>query len=427
MSLVARRASWGFVDQVLSSVSNFALSAFVAATVSAPAFGAFTVVYGIYNFALGFSGGLASVPLVVRYSAAGRDAFGRACRASVGTALVVGILAGMVCFAAAPFTTAAVAGPLRALGATLPGLLLQDAWRYSFVADARPARAAANDTLWIVLQLIGIGALLVVNDVSALTMVLVWGGSGTVAALIGCWQARALPQPRHVVGWLRHQRAITWRYAAEAVVHRSGTWLVLALVGAVAGLRAVGGLRGAMLLLAGPLNLLFMGASFAFLSEGVRLLHRSPGRFEPAIRVLTAAGTTIAGAWCLLVLVLAEPIGSRVLGATWPQAKPLILPLIIMMVALGALVGPAQGMLALGAARRSLFTQLAGLTLQLPLVVAAAAADGAPGAALAFSFSDVVLALVAWLQFTRALTERIGPRSLSAQDPATPPTLAGRR
>src|SRR5690348_3815297 len=90
VSGATRRVSWGFLDQVLSSGSNFALGAYVAATVSATAFGAFTVVYAIYGVCVGVSGGLASIPLVVRYSATASPRFRAATRASVGTALVVG-------------------------------------------------------------------------------------------------------------------------------------------------------------------------------------------------------------------------------------------------------------------------------------------------------------------------------------------------
>jgi O-antigen/teichoic acid export membrane protein len=408
---------------VLSSGSNFALSAFVAATVSAGGFGAFTVVYGVYNLVVGFSGGLASVPLVVRYSAAAPARFRAASRASVGAALVVGTLAGIVCLAAAPFTTPAVAGPLRALGVTLPGLLVQDAWRYSFVTGGRPAKAAANDSLWIVLQLLAIGALLAVGKVSALSMVLAWGGSGCAAALFGCWQAQAAPAPRQVFAWLQEQRTLTWRYAAEAVVHRSGSWVALALVGAVAGLRAVGALRGALLLLAGPLNLLLMGATFVFVSEGVRLLHRSPGQLPRAVRTQSAAAIGIAIAWCIVVLVLPDAVGSRVLGATWQQAKSLLPLLVVFIVALAACVGPTQGMLALGAAKRSLFTQVVGLAVQLPSMAVAAALAGARGAAIAAALTMVFRTVLAWAQYRQALTEPAASTDVVAADQALPEAM----
>jgi O-antigen/teichoic acid export membrane protein len=402
---VGRRASWGFLDQVLSSASNFALSAFVAATISAAGFGAFTLVYAVYGVFLGLSGGFASIPLVVRFSAAAPTQFRAATRASAGAALAVGTAGGVLCLAVAPFTAPAIADPLRALGVMLPGLLVQDTWRYSFVTGGRPVRAAANDGLWIVLQLVGIAALLAADAVSALSMVLVWGGSATAAALLGCRQARVIPAPRLALGWLREQRALTFRYAAEALVHRSGWWLALGLVGAVAGLRVVGALRGAYLLLGGPLNLLFTGATFVFVAEGVRLLHRSPAKLPEATRGLSAAATVITLAWCILVLLLPGAIGSRLLGSTWPQAEPVLPVLTLLVLALAASMGPTQGMLALGAAKRSLFTQVAGLGVELPSMPAAAVVAGARGAALATGLTAVFRTVLAWVQFRRALRD----------------------
>src|SRR3954452_10525059 len=92
-----RRAGWGFLDQALSSVSNFALSAFVAATVSATEVGSFTIAYAVYGVWAGVSGGLTSIPLTIRYSAAPPEQSRRATRAAVGAALVIGTVGGLFC------------------------------------------------------------------------------------------------------------------------------------------------------------------------------------------------------------------------------------------------------------------------------------------------------------------------------------------
>lgn len=417
MSGAVRRVSWGFCDQVLSSGSNFALSAFVAATVSATDFGAFTVVYAVYGVCVGVSAGLTSIPLVVRYSAAPQARFETASRASVGTALCVGTVAGVVCLGVSVFTTASVQGPLRMLGVTLPGLLTQDAWRYSFVTRGQPAKAAVNDGLWIVLQLLGIAILLGLGAVSALSMVLVWGLSASAAAALGCWQGQAAPAPRQLLTWLAEQRSFNLRYALEAVIHRSGPWLSLALVGAVAGLQVVGAVRGAMLVLGGPLNLLFIGATFVLVSEGVRLVHHTPARLPTAMRRVSAGTTVTAVVWCLFVLALPDTVGAHVLGATWHEAKPLLPLLFVFVVALASSMGPTQGMLALGSAKRSLFTQLAGLGVDVPMMTAGAFFAGARGAVLATCLSAVFRTSLAWVQFHRALREPIASIGLESGEP----------
>ena len=65
---VARRFGWGLADQAMSSVSNAAVSFYVARELGATQFGAFSLAYVTYAFALNASRGLATDPLVVRYS-----------------------------------------------------------------------------------------------------------------------------------------------------------------------------------------------------------------------------------------------------------------------------------------------------------------------------------------------------------------------
>src|SRR4051812_8000893 len=86
------RAGWGGIDQALSSLTNFGLSVFVAATVSAEQFGTFALTFGAYSAILGVSAGLTSIPLTVRFSAAAGSRLAQAQRASLGAALGLGLL-----------------------------------------------------------------------------------------------------------------------------------------------------------------------------------------------------------------------------------------------------------------------------------------------------------------------------------------------
>ena len=64
----ARRLGWGVADQAVSSLTNFAVSIYVVRTLGAAQFGAFSLAYVTYSFALSASRGLATDPLVVRFS-----------------------------------------------------------------------------------------------------------------------------------------------------------------------------------------------------------------------------------------------------------------------------------------------------------------------------------------------------------------------
>src|ERR1700729_3267451 len=67
---VGRRLSWGVADQAGSSLTNFAGSIYVARGLGATQLGAFSLAYVTYGFMLNASRGLATDPLLVRFSGA---------------------------------------------------------------------------------------------------------------------------------------------------------------------------------------------------------------------------------------------------------------------------------------------------------------------------------------------------------------------
>ena len=89
-----RRLGWGAADQGMSSLTNFLLSVYVARTLGAVAFGAFSLAYVTYAFALNASRGLCTDPFVVRFSGTYLPTWRRAVARCTGTALIVGLVTG---------------------------------------------------------------------------------------------------------------------------------------------------------------------------------------------------------------------------------------------------------------------------------------------------------------------------------------------
>src|SRR2546421_1527573 len=230
-SVLGRRAGWGFIDQALSSLTNFGLSIFVAATVSAHQFGTFALIFGAYSAILGVSAGLTSIPLTVRFSAAVGDRLAQAERASLGAALGLGLLGSVGFYVAALIVGGSGAGALVAMGVVLPGLLTQDTWRYVFMARRRPILAAANDGCWALLQIVGLGSLLLFAHVSVPSLLLVWGGAATAAAMIAVWQAGARPALLRGPRWVKTHWDLASRYAIETSAIRVGPFLMMVGVG----------------------------------------------------------------------------------------------------------------------------------------------------------------------------------------------------
>ena len=90
----ARRFSWGLADQTVSSLTNAALSLYIARDLGATAFGAFSLAYVTYSFVLNASRGLATDPLLVRFSRAEHPVWRRAVPAARRRRLV-GVVMGI--------------------------------------------------------------------------------------------------------------------------------------------------------------------------------------------------------------------------------------------------------------------------------------------------------------------------------------------
>ena len=152
----ARRLGWGVADQGISSLSNFALGLFVARSFGASNFGAFTLAFITYTVVINAARGLATDPLLVRFSGDLIRRWRRATSAATGTALVVGVAAGVVCIVAGLLLPDPVGPAFVALGIGLPGLALQDSWRFAFFARGRGSSAFINDLFWSVLLVLAL-------------------------------------------------------------------------------------------------------------------------------------------------------------------------------------------------------------------------------------------------------------------------------
>src|SRR5690348_15878038 len=259
-SHAVRRLGWGVADQIVSSLTNFAVSIYVVHALGAVQFGAFSLAYVTYSFALNASRGLATDPLMVRFSGANLPTWRRAVANCTGTALVVGMVTGACALAAAAVLSGTARLAFLALGLTLPGLLLQDSWRYAFFAIGRGSQAFINDTVWTLALVPPMLYLRFTHQSTVFVFVLAWGLAATVAACAGPIQARLMPRPTSAWEWVSRHRDLGPRYRAENTANSGSAQLRIYGVGVIAGLAAVGYVQAAGLLM-GPFLVVFMGIS----------------------------------------------------------------------------------------------------------------------------------------------------------------------
>src|SRR5438093_10629186 len=94
--LLGRRAAWGLVDQAISSLTNFALTIFVAHSVSPTQFGGFALALSIYFLVAWIGQGVASGPLVVPYTSLSTAELTPSAGRARGTPLSFGLVPGSV-------------------------------------------------------------------------------------------------------------------------------------------------------------------------------------------------------------------------------------------------------------------------------------------------------------------------------------------
>ncbi|WP_329124862.1 hypothetical protein [Streptomyces sp. NBC_01465] len=397
------RLSWGLADQAASSMSNFAVGVYVARSLGVTAFGVFSLAWVTYGVVLNISRGLATDPLVVRFSGVPEANWRKAVARSTGTALGVGTTIGVVCLAAGLALGGRMGPAFACLGVMLPGLLLQDAWRFSFFAAGAGRKAFVNDVVWGVALVPAMVVADRMNSVAA--FVLAWGASATVAAVYGYVQSGILPRVTQARAWLREQRDLGYRYLVENVSLSGASQLRAYGLGAIVGVGAVGAVRGAELL-TGPFLAVLMGLSLVTVPEAARVLRRAPHRLGRFCLCLGGGQAGAALLWGGALLLMPDRIGELVLGHVWPSASQLIVPITLSVAGAGLGTGAAAGLRALGAARRSLRSQLFSSACYVTGGLGGAVFAGTVGSAWGVATATLCGSAVWWLHLRSALRER---------------------
>src|SRR5262245_45051848 len=400
-----RRLGWGVADQAVSSLTNFAVSIYVARTLGATHFGAFSLAYVTYAFALNASRGLGTDPLMVRFSGTDLPTWRRAVASCTGTATVVGLAAGTCVLAAAAVLGGTAGDAFLALGLTLPGLLLQDSWRYAFFALGRGSQAFLNDIIWAATLLPTLLLLRLIGHPTVFWCVIAWGAAAAVAAAVGPLQARVIPSLSGISEWLSRHRDLGPRYLAEGTASSAASQLRSYGIGLILGLAAVGYVAAAATLM-GPVTVLFLGMALVTIPEAARVLRRSPRHLS--LFCLLVSGGLAAGAlvWGVVLLVaLPSGLGDWLLGPIWRPTYPLVLPTMLFVIGQGIAGGAGTGLHALGAARRSLRVAVLGSVAFVVCALVGAIMGGAIGTVRGTAVATWLAALLSWWQLRAALQE----------------------
>ena len=413
------RVQWSVADQALSSLTNFALRIVVLRETGLRGFGAFSIAFLVYTAALGVSRAMNSQPLMVRFASSEEPEWRRAAKAATGTALVFGVLIGLVGLALSLVLSGTISSNVAAVSLVMPALLLQDAWRFVFSTWRRGRSAFLNDLVWVVAIVPGFAYLTTAGEASSAGYVLAWGIAAAIAAVAGAAQAALLPSPTRVVRWVRAQGDLGSRFTGEFAAMAAGNQLSVYGIAAVAGLEALGAIQAAQLVF-GPLNLLSLGLGLVAIPEAVRALERSKRALR---RILSVLGGGLATAILLFgaaAYVVPMEWGRALFDDPWTAARALLIPIAIFKAMSALSWSSVVGLRALEAARRSFWVRLGTTPVAIGLAVAGAAVAGAEGGAWGLAIGSIVIAGAFRWHLARALSE-VAPTSSAGSDAVSVP------
>lgn len=409
VQLTAHRFSWGLADQAMCSLSNAAMSLYIARELGAAEFGAFSVAYVTYSFVINASRGLATDPLLVRYSHAPQRAWRRAVQCCTATALLVGVAAGLGCLIVGALATGTTGKAFLALGVSLPGLMLQDSWRYSFFAAGKGGKAFVNDVIWTGSLVVALECLRLIHHQTVFWFVIAWGATATIAALSGPVQAQLVPRLTGAPKWLAETRDLGLRYLIENSGTASSGQIRIYAVGFIISLAAVGYIQEGTLMM-GPFSVIFMGVSLVTVPEATRALRGSAQKLWRYCILVAIALSFGAFAWgALLVVTLPRGVGTLLLHAKeWQPAYALVVWMTLSMMGATTIAGAQAGLRALGNARRSMRANLATSIAYVLLGVLGAMVHGTVGSVEGTALATWLGAALWWQQLLGGLREHQG-------------------
>jgi hypothetical protein len=404
-----RRVTWTIGDQALASATNIGTAVVAARSLDPRDFGAFGLAFTVYLLCLGACRALVTEPLLSRYSSMTASQLATRARHVVGAAAGVGLAFTVTLLVASPLLGGPAGRALSALALLLPALVVQDAWRYYFVATERPSAALYNDGIWCITQLVLLVGMASANAFNLFTVIMWWGLSGTVAALAGCIATRTVPALSSTWRWIAINRDLGARYGAEFLAASGAGHGTLLALGAIVDLVALGAVRATQVYF-GPINVVFGGIYLALVPEGARL-SGDRRRLRRLMGVASVALVVMAGTWLGIGLLLPAQVGTAMFGASWDDASTLLVPIGLGVLGGGVAAGGMAGLRALSAARGSLRARLVGLPLMIGAPLAGASA-GARGFAFGLAGAIWAGAAVWWWQFERALRDPHRPEDV---------------
>jgi len=410
---IGRQLGWSFIDQALSGLTNFLVTAILLRYSSPGQFGRLSLILLGYAFAVTMSRALVSTPIMI--SPEGVSTVPLRLAAGLG-----GLVAGPLIVSGLLFHWPV----LFVMGVGAVPLLVQDSGRYVWFSVGRPAEATLLDAIWTLTQFGLLAALFAVGHRQTSWLLASWIG-GAAASAIVAWQRiqRREDGRRDVRYYLSRHRAqirtLLGEYLVVTVVAQATPYATLLVLN----ISEVGSLRAALTLLA-PATLLLQAFIPQFLREGaVRANLSSRGSVERSLFRLHTALAGLIGLVGVVTWLLPGQLLHDAFGATAVRAQPLVLGAACALAILVLAMASISGMRVLGLPRLAMSSRIGlGLAELAGALVGAdlfGTAGAYPGSAAGLLVGGLVIT-IRFLQMSDSKAHRGSTRSIRRRKQVAP-------
>jgi O-antigen/teichoic acid export membrane protein len=304
-----------FVNQAISSLTNFAVSFGLARSLSSAEFGRFSLLFAALIGVIGVTRALVGETAMLASATTETDR-----RSAITSAAGIGVgAAAILSLASTRFSFDPNLAALMVVAFLV--IPIQDAQRYLFIGAGRVGRAIASDAIWCVPSLGG----LLVFDGNPRAILTTWLCGASIAVLYGTLYARPSRRLGDARAWLvanrRRSTPLLGEFAALSLAQHG----VLFIVAGFAGASAAGGFRGVQLLFT-PVQILTSAFASLFLADVRRAMIDDARAGTSLVRRLALSLGLIAVALTVVWSVLPDGVGETFLGDTWARSSEVILP-----------------------------------------------------------------------------------------------------
>lgn len=383
----------GVVDQGLWGLSNISLVVVAAKRSGLEDVGVMGLVVLLYVLLLGATRALTGMALIVRFSAGDETARREAGGAALRSSALLGVAGAAVFLAVGLIAGGRIRGPMLAVGALFPPLMMQDVIRHYWLAERRPWQAARVDLLWLVISLIGY-PIAIVEGLGTAGMALAWAAGGALSGLVDVTVLRLPLRRRDGVRFATAHWDLSRYQLIEAVLQYGSAVFAVSLLGLVSDLEAVGQVRLGQSLLS-PLRTLLLGVAMAAVPDAVHMALAGPRVLRRHIRWVSVGLGGLAALSGIAIQLLPDRLGTVMLGTNWDAAKAIAIPLSIGFVGIAISFGPMVGLRSIGRAALIVRCSFVQVVLGTIGFVWGAVVGGAGGAAGGQAVG-LLLATVVW-------------------------------